>query len=41
MLSFDRLVMGGEGYPLLYQSGETWNGRPLVDRQHPHDLLPR
>ncbi|WP_298708389.1 hypothetical protein [Chitinophaga sp.] len=39
MLSFDRLVMGGSGYPLLYQSGETWNGRPLVDRQHPHDLF--
>lgn len=39
MLSFDKLVMGGEGYPLLYQSGETWEGRPLVDRQHPHDLF--
>jgi hypothetical protein len=39
MLSFDALVMGGSGYPLLFQSGETWEGKPLVDRQHPHDLF--
>ena len=39
MISLDRLTMGGNGYPLLYQSGETWKGQPLVDRQHPHDLF--
>lgn len=39
MLSFDRPIMGGEGYPLLFQSGETWQGKPLVDRQHPHDVF--
>ncbi|QEC52850.1 hypothetical protein EDD80_10550 [Anseongella ginsenosidimutans] len=39
MLSLDPLTVGGEGYPLLFQSGETWNGEPLVDRQHPHDLF--
>jgi len=39
MMSLDRATEGGEGYTLLYQSGETWNGRPLVDRQHPHDLF--
>ena len=39
MLSLDPLTVGGEGYPLLFQSGETWNGVPLVDRQHPHDLF--
>nr|WKN38613.1 hypothetical protein K4G66_07845 [Tunicatimonas sp. TK19036] len=39
MLSLDPLTVGGEGYPLLYQSGETWEGEPLVDRQHPHDLF--
>lgn len=39
MLSFDQLVMGNGGYPLLFQSGETWNNKPLVDRQHPHDLF--
>jgi hypothetical protein len=39
MLSFDQAVMGNSGYPLLFQSGETYNGKPLVDRQHPHDLF--
>ncbi len=39
MMSFDRLTERGDGYPLLFQSGETWEGRPLIDRQHPHDLF--
>jgi hypothetical protein len=26
------------GYPMLLQSGETYRGQPLVDRQHPHDF---
>ena len=39
MISLDRLTEGGNGYPLLFQSGETWKGQPLVDRQHPHDLF--
>ncbi len=39
MLSLDAAVMGGSGYPLLFQTGETWKGKPLVDRQHPHDLF--
>jgi hypothetical protein len=39
MISFDRLTEGGNGYPLLFQSGETWKGQKLVDRQHPHDLF--
>ena len=26
-------------YPLLFQTGETAFGQPLVDAQHPHDLL--
>jgi hypothetical protein len=39
MISFDRVTEGGEGYPLLFQSGETWKGQRLVDRQHPHDLF--
>jgi len=39
MMSLDRLTERGDGYPLLFQSGETWEGRPLVDRQHPHDLF--
>ncbi len=39
MMSLDPLTEGGRGYPLLFQSGETWNGEPLHDRQHPHDLF--
>ena len=39
MLSLDPLIEGGSGYPLLFQSGETWQGTELVDRQHPHDLF--
>lgn len=39
MLSLDP-AMGKTGYPLLFETGETANGvTPLVDRQHPHDLL--
>jgi Heavy metal binding domain len=39
MMSLDPLTEGGRGYPLLFQSGEEWNGEPLHDRQHPHDLF--
>jgi len=39
MLSLDRLTEGGAGYPLLFQTGESWKGQALVDRQHPHDLF--
>ncbi len=39
MFSLDP-AMGAHGYPLLLQTGETADGAtPLVDRQHPHDLL--
>ena len=39
MLSPDPL-MGPSGYPLLLATGETADGKtPLVDRQHPHDLV--
>ena len=39
MMSLDLLTEGGRGYPLLFQSGETWHDQPLHDRQHPHDLF--
>jgi hypothetical protein len=39
MMSLDPLTEGGRGYPLLLQSGESWHGQPLHDRQHPHDLF--
>lgn len=38
MFSLDPLF-GGDGYPLLFQTGETFQGEPLVDRQHPHNLF--
>ena len=39
MVSLDPM-MGKDGYPLLFQTGETADGvAPLVDRQHPHDFL--
>ena len=39
MVSLDPLTEGGHGYPLLFQTGETFEGEPLIDRQHPHDLF--
>jgi hypothetical protein len=39
MMSLDPLTEGGYGYPLLFQTGESWKGIPLVDRQHPHNLF--
>ncbi len=38
MTSADPWTVGPRGYPLLLQSGESYRGAPLVDRQHPHDL---
>lgn len=38
MLSLDP-IFGADGYPMLFQTGESYNGKPLVDRQHPHDLF--
>lgn len=32
-------IMSARGYPNLFATGETANGEPLVDRQHPHDLF--
>jgi hypothetical protein len=40
MFSAEPATMGGEkAFPLLLQSGETYGGAPLHDRQHPHDLF--
>jgi hypothetical protein len=39
MLSLEP-AMGAQGYPNLFATGETADGRTqLVDRQHPHDLF--
>jgi hypothetical protein len=39
MASLEPATLGGRGYPLLLQTGESYKGRPLIDRQHPHDLF--
>jgi hypothetical protein len=39
MVSAEPFTVGSRGYPLLLQSGESYHGRSLYDRQHPHDLF--
>jgi hypothetical protein len=40
MFSLEPATIGDSGYPLLLQTGETADGsNPLIDRQHPLDLL--
>ncbi|MDP9176987.1 MAG: hypothetical protein M3O61_04840 [Gemmatimonadota bacterium] len=39
MLSLDPATVTARGYPLLLQSGEVYQGKPLHDRQHPHDFF--
>lgn len=39
MASLEPATLGARGYPLLLQTGESYRGRPLHDRQHPHDAV--
>jgi len=39
MFSLEPFSFPQGGSPLLFQTGETYKGRPLVDKQHPHDLF--
>ena len=39
MFSAEPFTFPRGGSPLLFQSGETYKGQPLIDRQHPHDLF--
>jgi hypothetical protein len=39
MISLDPATITNRSYPLLFQTGETAFGKPLVDAQHPHDFL--
>ena len=39
MLSLDAATATPRGYRELFQSGEVYQGQPIVDRQHPHDFL--
>jgi hypothetical protein len=38
MFSLEPFTFAPGGSPLLFQTGETYKGRPIIDRQHPHDL---
>lgn len=39
MFSLDPATVGRRGYGEIFQVGETLDGQPLVDRQHPHDFF--
>ena len=39
MVSLDPATITNRSYPLLFQTGESAFGRPLVDAQHPHEFL--
>jgi hypothetical protein len=39
MFSAEPFTFPRAGSPLLFQTGETYKGQPLIDRQHPHDLF--
>jgi hypothetical protein len=39
MMSAEPATIGAAGYPLLLETGETYRGAPVHDRQHPHDLF--
>jgi hypothetical protein len=39
MLSAEPWTAPRRGFPELFQTGETFKGRPIVDAQHPHDLF--
>ncbi len=39
MLSLEPFTVRGQGSPQLFQTGESYRQTPLVNYQHPHDLL--
>jgi hypothetical protein len=39
MFSLDPATVGTRGYREIFQTGEAVDGRPNVDRQHPHDAF--
>ena len=38
MFSFEPFTFPPGGSPLLFQTGETYKGQPIIDKQHPHDF---
>ena len=39
MFSLEPFTFPPGGSPLLFQTGETYKGQPIIDKQHPHDLF--
>ncbi len=39
MSSAESLTSPHPGFPELFQTGETYHGKPLVDHQHPHNVF--
>jgi hypothetical protein len=39
MFSLEAATVTDRRYPLLFQTGETAYGRPLIDAQHPHNFI--
>ncbi len=39
MFSAEPWTTPRRGFPELFQTGETFKGRPIIDAQHPHDLF--
>ena len=39
MVSAEPWTAPRRGFPELFQTGETFEGRPIIDAQHPHDLF--
>jgi hypothetical protein len=39
MFSLEPFTLSPGGSPQLFQTGETYKGQPLIDKQHPHDLF--
>jgi hypothetical protein len=39
MSSAESLTSPHPGFPELFQTGETYHGEPLVDHQHPHNVV--
>lgn len=39
MLSLEPLTFSGAGSPQLFQNGEAYQGQPIIDAQHAHDLF--
>jgi hypothetical protein len=39
MFSGEPFTSPNGGFPELFQTGETWRKKPIIDAQHPHDLF--